>query len=80
MEASLTIADSQADGTSMVCQCEQLSCKQWCPPKGACQDPGLLWDISHSALDPHVATVLLHLAQKCCQHGALTCTSPPQVK
>lgn len=42
-------------------------------PEGASQDPGLLRNIGHFALDPHVATVLLHLAQECCQQGALAC-------
>ena len=56
-------------------QQKELLCKEWCPPEGACQNPGLLWDVGHSALDPHVTTMLLHLAQECCQQGTLTCTS-----
>lgn len=45
----------------------------WGAPEGAGQNPGLLRDIGDPALDPHVATVLLHLAQERCQQGALAC-------
>lgn len=44
-------------------------------PESACQNPGLLWGVGHSALDPHVAAVLLHLAQECCQQRALACSN-----
>lgn len=75
MRASQITTDRQMIGNGMGCECVHLKCKEWCPPEGPCQNPGLLRDIGHSALDPHMATMLLHLTQKCCQQGAFTCTS-----